>query len=165
MPTELLIENLPNLPESFAVQISQNDQRFTAICCDATGRVFVAWHDTNLNVVICELVSDPATGAAKLTYRAGPVPGAKDSCVGICVAVDGAIDVVYGARPVGDTTGPFPLQFERCVVPGVLSVSGVLAGLQQQIAALGSSGDDSALQARVGAVEQRLERAGAALAG
>lgn len=162
MPNELFIEGLPERPEPFAVQLSSNDQRFTACCVDALGRVFVAWHDPNLNVVLCELMTDPATGRPKLVYRAGDRAGAKDSCVTLCVERDDYVRVFYGARPAGATSGEFPLMTEELRVSGVRSVSGVLANLQAQIAALGST-NGTEMEARVAGLEGRIGAAGQAL--
>lgn len=133
MPDELFIEDLPQQAQSFAaVQLSSNDQRFTASCRDATGRIFVAWHDTNLNIVLCEDVGD------KLQYIAGPVPGSKDSCVSLLIAENDYVRVYYGGRAVGATSGEFPLRREMYWVEGV------------RVAASG----DAALAGRVGALEQ-----------
>lgn len=145
MSEELFIEGLPSQPESFAVQLSNNDQRFTATCRDATGRIFVAWHDANLNVVLCEDVGD------KLRYVAGPVPGSKNSCVSLLIAENDYVRVYYGGRAVGEISGAFPLRREVYRVEGV------------RVAA--SGGDAAALAGRVGALEQRQEAAGRALAG
>lgn len=142
----LFIEGLPEQQVvPFATQISNNDQRFTAAVTDAMGRVFVAWHDTNLNVVLCELIAGP-----RLIYRAGPVPGAKDSCVALCIERDNYVRAFYGARPAGATSGEFPLMTEEMYVPGVLSVSAVLRRQQEEIDA---EGGDLSLTARVGALE------------
>lgn len=146
MPTELLIDGLPTEVQSFAaVQLSSNDQRFTATCRDATGRIFVAWHDANLNVVLCEDIGP------KLQYVAGPVPGSKDSCVSLLIAEDDYVRVYYGGRAVGEISGPFPLRREIYRVEGVRVAAG--------------GGNDAALAGRVGALEQRQEAAGRALAG
>jgi hypothetical protein len=136
MPTDLIIEGLPSQPESFAVQLSSNDQRFTATCRDATGRIFVAWHDANLNVVLCEHRD------GRLWYVAGPVPGSKNSCVSLLIAEDGYVRVYYGGR-MGADSGPFPLQFEA------ISVRDVKAWPLP-----GAGGDDAALAGRVGALEK-----------
>jgi hypothetical protein len=145
MSDELFIEGLPSQAESFAVQLSSNDQRFTAACRDANGRIFVAWHDRNLNVVLCEDVGD------KLQYIAGPVPGSKNSCVSLLIAENDYVRVYYGGRAAGTTSGEFPLQREKYKVPGVKPVGG--------------SGDDSALEGRVTRIEERQEAAGLALSG
>lgn len=143
MPDELFIEGLPSQPESFAVQLSSNDQRFTATCRDATGRIFVAWHDANLNIVLCEDVGD------KLRYIAGPVPGSKDSCVSLLIAEDNYVRVYYGGRAAGVTSGEFPLRREVYRVEGV------------RVAAGGST----ALEGRVTSLEGRQAAAGRALVG
>lgn len=165
MPEELLIEGLPPQSESFAVQLSNNDQRFTACVTDAAGRTFVAWHDTNLNVVLCELLE--VADRLKLVYRAGPVPGAKNSCVALCIERDDHVRAFYGARPAGATSGEFPLMTEELRVTGVRSVSGEFARLWAALEGAGS-GDAT----RLGAVEkvtqalgERLHQAGAALVG
>lgn len=145
MPAELLIDGLSTEAQSFAVQLSTNDQRFTATCRDATGRIFVAWHDTNLNVVLCEDIGP------KLQYVAGPVPGSKDSCVSLLIAEDDYVRVYYGGRAAGEVSGPFPLRREIYRVEGVRVAAG--------------GGSDAALVGRVGALEQRQEAAGRALAG
>lgn len=113
MPDELFIEDLPQQAESFALQMSNNDQRFTATCRDANGRIFVAWHDANLNIVLCEDMG------SRLVYRAGPMPSSKASCVSLLIAEDEYVRVYYGGRPAGETGGPFPLMREFCRVPGV----------------------------------------------
>ena len=143
MPDQLYIEGLPSQPESFAVQLSSNDQRFTATCRDAAGRIFVAWHDANLNVVLCEDVGD------RLRYVAGPVPGSKDSCVSLLIAENDYVRVYYGGRAAGATEGGFPLKREVYRVPGV------------RVAV----GGDTALAGRVSALEGRQEEAGRALVG
>lgn len=145
MPADLIIEGLPSQPESFAVQLSSNDQRFTATCRDATGRIFVAWHDVNLNVVLCEDVGD------RLVYIAGPVPGSKDSCVSLLIAEDDYVRVYYGGRAVGEISGAFPLRRE------VYRVEGVRVG--------GGNGGAAALEGRVTELEGRQEAAGRALVG
>lgn len=142
MPDELFIDGLPQQSESFAVQLSSNDQRFTATCRDATGRIFVAWHDANLNVVLCEDVG------SKLQYVAGPVPGSKNSCVSLLIAENDYVRVYYGGR-MDATSGPFPLQREVYRVPGV------------RVAA----GEDAALDTRVTGLEARQVAAGRALRG
>lgn len=113
MPDELFIEDLPSEAESFALQMSNNDQRFTATCRDANGRIFVAWHDADLNIVLCEDMGD------RLIYRAGPMPGAKASCVSLLIAEDNYVRVYYGGRAAGASSGPFPLTREACYLPGV----------------------------------------------
>src|SRR3712207_1992457 len=124
MPDELFVEGLPSQGESFAVQLSSNDQRFTASCRDATGRIFVAWHDANLNIVLCEDVGN------KLQYIAGPVPGSKSSCVSLLIAENDYVRVYYGSRPAGVTSGEFPLTREFCRVPGVrVATGGDVSGL------------------------------------
>lgn len=143
MPDELFIEGLPQQVESFAVQLSQNDQRFTATTRDATGRIFVAWHDANLNVVLCEDVGD------RLQYIAGPVPGSKNSCVSLLIAEDDYVRVYYGGRAVGEISGAFPLRREAYRVPGV------------RVAV----GGDAALAGRVTSLEGRQDAAGRALRG
>lgn len=143
MSEELFIEGLPSQPESFAVQLSSNDQRFTATCRDATGRIFVAWHDANLNVVLCEDVGD------KLRYVAGPVPGSKNSCVSLLIAENDYVRVYYGGRAAGEISGAFPLRREVYRVEGV------------RVAA----GGDAALAGRVAGLEERQEAAGRALVG
>lgn len=146
MPQDLFIDGLPTQAEAFAVQLSSNDQRFTATCRDATGRIFVAWHDRNLNVILCEDVGD------KLQYIAGPVPGSKNSCVSLLIAENDYVRVYYGGRAAGATSGEFPLQREKYRVPGVKPVGG-------------GGGDDAALDARVTRIEERQEAAGLALSG
>jgi len=136
MPDQLHVEGLPSQPESFAVQLSTNDQRFTATCRDANGRIFVAWHDANLNVVLCEHRD------GRLWYVAGPVPGSKNSCVSLLIAEDGYVRVYYGGR-MGADSGPFPLQFEAIPVRDVKAWP-----------ALGAGGGDAALAGRVGALEK-----------
>lgn len=143
MPDQLFIDGLPEQAESFAVQLSTNDQRFTATTRDATGRIFVAWHDANLNVVLCEDVGD------RLVYIAGPVPGSKDSCVSLLIAEDDYVRVYYGGRAADVTSGEFPLKRETYRVPGVRV----------------TVGGDSALAGRVTSLEGRQEAAGAALRG
>jgi hypothetical protein len=148
MSDQLTIEGLPPQPESFAVQLSSNDQRFTATCRDATGRIFVAWHDANLNVVLCEHRD------GRLWYVAGPVPGSKNSCVSLLIAEDDYVRVYYGGR-MGAESGPFPLQFEALRVPGVKAWP--LPGAD--------AGDDASLEGRVARIEERQEAAGRALSG
>jgi len=147
--TELFIEGLPDRAESFAVQLSNNDQRFTASCRDAAGRVFIAWHDANLNVVLCEHTE------GRLIYRAGPVPGSKDSCVSLLIAEDEYVRVYYGGR-MGVESGPFPLQYEALRVAGVkawpLPSAGGDAGARLHL-----------LEVQVAALQDRLDRAARAL--
>lgn len=145
MPDELFITGLPAEAESFAVQLSSNDQRFTATCRDAMGRIFVAWHDANLNIVLCEDVGD------RLKYIAGPVPGSKDSCVSLLIAEPDYVRVYYGGR-MDATSGPFPLQRQIYRVPGVKPLGS-------------SSNDGAALEGRVTSLEARQEAAGRALVG
>lgn len=141
MPDNLFIDGLSAEAQSFAVQLSNNDQRFTATCRDATGRIFVAWHDSNLNIVLCEDVGD------KLQYIAGPVPGSKDSCVSLLIAENDYVRIYYGGRAVGATSGEFPLRRE------VYRVEGVRVAV----------GGNAALEGRVTSLEGRQEAAGRAL--
>ena len=150
MSISLFVADLPPEVESFAVQLSQNDQRFTASVRDAAGRVFIAWHDANLNIVLCEHVD------GRLRYIAGPVPGSKDSCVSLLIAEDDCVRVYYGGR-MGAESGPFPLQYEA------LRVAGVKAWPLP-----GAGGDDgasvAALEQRIATLEERLARTAQALA-
>lgn len=157
MSEELFIEGLPSQPESFAVQLSSNDQRFTATCRDATGRIFVAWHDRDLNIILCEDVG------SKLQYIAGPMPGSKSSCVSLLIAEPDYVRVYYGSRPPGVTSGEFPLTREICRVPGVKPIGGGggdTAALDQRVAELGGR-----IDGLLAAVMARLSAAGAALVG
>jgi hypothetical protein len=130
MSDQLFIDGLPEQAESFAVQLSSNDQRFTATCRDATGRIFVAWHDANLNVVLCEDVGN------KLQYIAGPVPGSKNSCVSLLIAENDYVRVYYGGRAVGEISGAFPLRREVYRVPGVRVAAGGDAALAGRVTSL-----------------------------
>lgn len=159
MPDDLSIEGLPQQAQSFAaVQLSSNDQRFTATCRDATGRIFVAWHDANLNIVLCEDVGD------KLQYIAGPVPGSKDSCVSLLIAENDYVRVYYGGRAAGEISGAFPLRRETYRVEGVrVAAAAGDAALVGRVGALEKVyGDLSALVGRVVGV---LKGIGAALGG
>lgn len=144
MPDQLHIDGLPVEAQSFAVQLSSNDQRFTATCRDATGRIFVAWHDANLNVVLCEDIGD------RLKYVAGPVPGSKDSCVSLLIAENDYVRVYYGGRATGEVSGAFPLRREIYRVEGVRVTVG---------------GDAAAIAGRVTGLEERQAAAGRALVG
>lgn len=113
MPDELFIEDLPPETESFALRMTTNDQRDTAGCHDAAGRIFIAWFDLQSRLVICEDIGD------RLRYVAGPLPGSKSSCATLMITEDGYIRVYYGARAADETGGPFPLMREKIRVPGV----------------------------------------------
>lgn len=113
MPDVLFIEGLPPEAESFAIQMTKNDQRNTAGCSDATGRVFIAWFNGASQLVICEDVGD------RLKYIAGPLPGSKSSCALLLITQDDYMRVYYGARSADETSGPFPLMREIIRVPGV----------------------------------------------
>ncbi len=113
MPDQLFIEDLPPEAESFAIQMTRNDQRDTASCHDATGRIFLAWFDLQSRLVICEDVGD------KLRWVAGPLPGSKASCATLLITQDDYLRVYYGARSDGESSGPFPLMREIVRVPGV----------------------------------------------
>jgi len=156
---ELWIEGLPERPEAFAVQMSNNDQRFTAAAADRTGRTLVAWHDTQLRIVICEDVGD------KLKYLAGPLPTSdKCSCVALVIPRDGELVAYYGARTEGNS-GPFPLMKETCRISWLKApgTGGDAAAVGAEVAALRA--EVVALQAQVKALAERSSAAGRALVG